>query len=103
MTDKEVMKPASLARVDAIINSHGLKLSPPEKQVHFDRNEVVEMLSAAIAQPEQPDTTRLDWLAMYGSFGAESSSGLPGGNGQKRLAATRKNVDAAMAQTESTK
>ena len=56
-----------------------------------------------VAVPVQQDTTRLDWLAMYGSFGADSSSGRPGGNGQKRVAATRKNIDAAMAQTEGTK
>jgi len=46
MTDKQA--------ADAIINAHGLKLSPPDKQVWFQRVEVAEMLSAAIAQPVQP-------------------------------------------------
>jgi len=61
------------------------------------------LLYAKLTQPVQPDTARLDWLAMYGSFGVDSSSGQPGGNGQKRMAATRKNIDVGMAQTESTK
>ena len=65
-----------------------------------------EIYEAAIAQPVEPlettDTERLDWLGIYGSFGADSISGQPGGNGQMCMAATRKNIDAAMAKTEST-
>lgn len=47
-------------------------------------------------QPDAKDAARLDWIAMYGSFGVDSVTGDPGGNGQKRVAATRANIDAAM-------
>lgn len=43
------------------------------------------------------DAGRLDWIAMHGSFGVDSVTGLPGGNGQKRKAATRAAIDAAIA------
>ena len=49
---------------------------------------------AGMAQSQ--DAKRLDWLAIHGSFGVDSVTGLPGGNGQKRIAATRQAVDAAM-------
>ena len=42
------------------------------------------------------DAARLDWIAVHGSFGVDSATGEVGGNGQKRLAATRKNIDAAI-------
>lgn len=43
------------------------------------------------------DAARLDWVAVNGSFGVDSVSGVVGGNGLKRKAATRKNIDAAIA------
>lgn len=43
------------------------------------------------------DAARMDWIAVHGSFGVDSATGEVGGNGQKRLAATRKNIDAARA------
>ena len=48
------------------------------------------------------DAARLDWIAMHGTFGVDSVSGDVGGNGQKRMAATRKNIDAARKQGAST-
>ena len=42
------------------------------------------------------DAARLDWLAMYGTFGVDSVSGIPGGNGQRRIAAVRSCIDKAM-------
>ena len=44
------------------------------------------------------DAARLDWIAVHGSFGVDSATGEVGGNGQKRIAATRKNIDAARKQ-----
>ena len=49
---------------------------------------------AGMAQSQ--DAKRLDWLAIHGSFGVDSVTGLPGGNAQKRIAATRQAIDAAM-------
>ena len=48
-----------------------------------------------MAQQSQ-DAKRLDWLAIHGSFGLDSVTGKLGGNGQKRIAATRQAIDAAM-------
>lgn len=63
-----------------------------------------EFVNAAVraARPAPPamdggDAARLDWIAMHRSFGVDSASGEVGGNGQKRLAATRRNIDAARA------
>lgn len=50
----------------------------------------------------QKDGERIKFIAIYGSFGCDSVSGAPGGNGQKRLAATQKNIDAAIAATKGT-
>jgi hypothetical protein len=50
----------------------------------------------------QKDAPRIEFVAIYGSFGCDSVSGLLSGNGQKRLAATRKNIDAAIAATKGT-
>ena len=47
--------------------------------------------------PLSDDSALLDWLATHGSFGVDSSTGEVGGNGQKRVAATRKNIRAALA------
>lgn len=44
------------------------------------------------------DAARLDWIAVHGSFGVDSATGEVGGNGQKRIAATRKNIDTARKQ-----
>ena len=52
----------------------------------------------ARADSVQEDAARLDWIAMYGSFGVDSATGEAGGNGQKHIAATRKNIDAARKQ-----
>ena len=57
-----------------------------------------------VAAPAQPapappsdDSALLDWIAIHGSFGVDSSTGKAGGNGQKCVAATRKNIRAAIA------
>ena len=57
-----------------------------------------------VAAPAQPapappsdDSALLDWIAIHGSFGVDSSTGKVGGNGQKCVAATRKNIRAAIA------
>lgn len=47
--------------------------------------------------PLSDDSAMLDWIAIHGSFGVDSSTGEVGGNGQKRVAATRKNIRAALA------
>ena len=52
----------------------------------------------ARADSVQEDAARLDWIAMYGTFGVDSATGEAGGNGQKHIAATRKNIDAARKQ-----
>jgi hypothetical protein len=44
----------------------------------------------------EKEAARLDWVAIHGSFGVDSVSGKLGGNGQKRVAATRNNIDEAM-------
>lgn len=49
------------------------------------------------AEAVPSDAQRLDWIAIHGSFGVDSVTGLPGGNGQKHKAATRAAIDAAMA------
>ena len=54
-------------------------------------------LSQPAPAPLSDDSTLLDWLAIRGSFGIDSSTGEVGGNGQKRVAATRKNIRAALA------
>lgn len=58
-----------------------------------------DALRAALAEHtpsgDAEDAARLDWIAIHGSFGVDSASGLIGGNGQRRVAATRKNIDAA--------
>ena len=64
---------------------------------------ILEMRDALVAAPQQAeavpsDVVRMDWIAMHGSFGVDSVTGLPGGNGQKRIAATRAAIDTAMAQ-----
>jgi hypothetical protein len=41
------------------------------------------------------DAERMDWIAIHGSFGVDSVTGQIGGNGQKRIAATRTAIDAA--------
>lgn len=43
------------------------------------------------------DAKRLNWIAVNGSFGVDSATGEVGGNGQTRKAATRQNIDAAIA------
>ena len=53
---------------------------------------------SARADSVQEDASRLDWIAVHGSFGVDSATGEVGGNGQKRIAATRKNIDAARKQ-----
>lgn len=58
-------------------------------------SEEVASLKAQLAEYKK-DAARMDFLALYGSFGCDTVSGLPGGNGQKRLAATRSNVDAVI-------
>lgn len=50
----------------------------------------------AEVQALRKDAERLDWIAMHGSFGVDSVTGLPGGNGQTRKAATRRGIDAAI-------
>ena len=45
---------------------------------------------------EETDAKRLDWLAIHGSFGVDNVTEKPGGNGQKRIAATRQAIDAAI-------
>ena len=47
--------------------------------------------------PGSDDSALLDWIAIHGSFGVDSSTGKVGGNGQKCVAATRKNIRAAIA------
>ena len=54
--------------------------------------------TAQEAESVQEDAARLDWIAMYGTFGVDSATGEAGGNGQKHIAATRKNIDAARKQ-----
>lgn len=49
----------------------------------------------ALKEALRKDAERLDWIAIHGTFGVDSITGEVGGNGQKRLAATRKNIDAA--------
>ena len=44
----------------------------------------------------EAETKRLDWIAMHGSFGVDSVTGKLGGNGQRRIAATRQEIDKAM-------
>ena len=44
----------------------------------------------------QKDTDRMAWVAQHASIGLDSGTGLAGGNGQKRVAATRSAVDKAM-------
>ena len=58
-----------------------------------------ERIAALEAQVQalSMDAGRLDWIAMHGSFGVDSVTGLPGGNGQKHKAATRAAIDAAIA------
>lgn len=51
---------------------------------------------AAEVEKLEADRSRLDWLAMYGSFGVDSVTGEPGGNGQTRKSATRIEIDMAM-------
>ena len=42
------------------------------------------------------DAGRLDWLVIHGSFGVDSVTGQVGGNGQKRVVATRAAIDAKL-------
>ena len=42
------------------------------------------------------DKRRLNWLAMFGTFGVDSVTGEPGGDGQRRVAAVRAEIDKAM-------
>ena len=44
---------------DAIINSHGRKLSPPDKQVWFQRDEVTAMVNAALEASRASATSAL--------------------------------------------
>jgi hypothetical protein len=63
--------------------------------------EVLDALRASHGQAPAgvlEDAARLDWIAVHGSFGMDSVSGELGGNGQRRLAATRSNIDAARKQ-----
>ena len=59
------------------------------------RTDLVPLYLSPQQEPERLDAERLDWIAMHGSFGVDSASGLPGGNGLRRMAATRINIDAA--------
>ena len=54
-------------------------------------------LSQPAPAPLSDDSALLDWIAIHGSFGVDSSTGKVGGNGQKCVAATRKNIRAAIA------
>lgn len=63
---------------------------------------VLNLMSAApsaptAVEPDERDTERMNWIAVHGSFGVDSVTNLPGGNGQKRIAATREAIDAARA------
>ena len=62
----------------------------------------IQKLEAEIAALK-PDAERMDWIAMHGSFGVDSGTGLAGGNGQKHVAATRSAIDAARAALKDTK
>ena len=59
--------------------------------------EAITALPALLARvrESEADAARLDWLAQYGVIPVDSVTGEPHGNGQRVLAASRKNVDAA--------
>lgn len=65
----------------------------------MERTQKLEAEIAAL----KPDAERMDWIAMHGSFGVDSGTGLAGGNGQKHVAATRSAIDAARAALKDTK
>jgi hypothetical protein len=74
----------------------------PESALEQAKRNTTESLAAlrsALAEHtpngDAEDAARLDWIAIHGSFGVDSVSGLVGGNGQRCVAATRKNIDAA--------
>ena len=78
-----------------------MMFSPMPTSLEEAKREILswrEMHRQQVAEVKQlrQDAKRLDWLAIHGSFGVDSVTGLPGGNGQKRIAATRQAIDSAM-------
>ena len=69
--------------------------APPDGTITVDTLEHFAVRLERMAD----DSKRMDWIAMYGSYGADTSTGIPGGNGQKCVSATRKNIDTGMEMT----
>lgn len=95
---QSVQVPAHPAcKPDILVNGGALKLALNVLR-RAGKTEVADELEKT-AQPapsgDAEDAARLDWIAIHGSFGVDSVSGLVGGNGQRCVAATRKNIDAA--------
>ena len=67
-----------------------------------DNNKARDALEQRIKELER-DAKRLDWVGVNGSFGVDSVTGEVGGNGQRRKAATRIEIDRAMSEAALTK
>ena len=80
------------------LKAHRLPHDTPSQLADSFRIGWMACRELAQADSVQEDAARLDWIAMYGSFGVDSATGEAGGNGQKQIAATRKNIDAARKQ-----
>lgn len=59
-----------------------------------DRLEVLERESAAFFARWHEERRRMDWIGVYGTFCVDSVTGELGGNGKKRIQATRELIDA---------
>lgn len=89
-----------MSEIDKLIkwnrDMSGLRHAESKRIKHTATADALEFLQAKLEAAEN-DTARLAFMEIHGSFGLDSQSGLIGGNGQKRMAATRKNIDAAIA------
>ena len=74
-----------------------LPVEPPAMASPYVTQEQFDRVFPDAPPPVASDAALLDWVAVNGSFGVDSVTGEVGGNGQKRKAATRTNIAAAIA------